>query len=212
MHTRMVLLAAALLACGCANYTTLQTADVLPKGSSEFGIGGSLNKYETQYGTSRDSLRHGARLPALLLWYRRGLTPRLDIGLFGWLPLGFRTELKYQLAGSPGRNGLALSLGATAGYTYVNKEGLALSVIEAHTAVYLGYDISTIVSLYAVPRYIVRCSFDSDRLGFGHALAATGGLVLGRRFPFFVEGTCGYDAAAGEALYSGAVGVGFRSR
>lgn len=212
MHKLILPTVAVLLACGCANYTMLQTADVLPQGTSELGTGAALNRYEIEYGTSRDSLRHAARMPAMLLWYRRGLRPRLDIGVLAWLPLGFRTDLKYQLVGSPSGNGFVLSIGAAAGYTFVEKEGLALNVIAVHAPVYFGYDFNAILSVYAVPRYIVRCSFDSERLGFSHALAATGGLVVGSRFPIYVEGTCGYDASAGKGLYSGGVGVGFRFR
>ncbi|MBD3242381.1 MAG: hypothetical protein GF331_17455 [Chitinivibrionales bacterium] len=208
----LVVVMLSLLAIGCANFAALQTADVMPKGKSEFGMAATLNRYEVVYANDTDSLRHSARMPAVALWYRRGVAKRLDLSVFAWLPLGFRTGLKCQLAGASDRNGFALSLGAEGGYAYIDREGLVFHLLEWHAPLYLGVDISEYFSLYAVPRYIGRCSFGEAGAGVGHAAAGTAGLKLGRRFPLYLEGTYGYEATTGGWFYSGAVGVGIRSR
>jgi hypothetical protein len=214
MTARTGLFAAALAACmlGCANFSTLQSADVLGKGKSEGGAGATLSQYELVYGNGVDSLRHTARMPALALWYRRGLARRLDLNLYAWIPLGFRAGLKFQLAGAPDRDGFSLSLGAEGGYVYVEREGLVCNIIEWHAPLYLGVDFSRSVSLYIVPRYTGRCSYNDNGAGFAHAFGGAGGLQLGRRVPLYLEGTAGYEGSAGVWFYGGAVGLGIRSR
>jgi len=110
-------LSAALLA-GCANYATLQEADTIPKGQSKTGFGVTGTSYQVESGGTLDSVE----VPAVNVWYRRGLTDNLEAHTSVWMPLGGSAGLKYQLAGNRAKAGISLSLGFDLGFLRMSTE------------------------------------------------------------------------------------------
>jgi hypothetical protein len=192
-----------LLYFSCANYSTMQSADVLGAGKKKLGTGVTYTSYKYKFDDTTDV---SFNVPAVTFWYRLGVTDKLDLHANLWIPLGASVGAKYQFIGGPDVNGFGLSSGLDVGYLQITSGDFKTNLIDFYVPLYMAYDFSQIFSLYLVPKYIGRLSIGSST-GFSSSAAGTLGLKIGNRVSCLLEGTYGYDFTSGQPVLT--VGVGF---
>jgi hypothetical protein len=208
-NTFLMMLPVALLA-GCANYATLQEVDTMPKGHSKTGVGVTGTSYKVDAGDKLDSVA----VPAVNVWYRRGLTDNLEAHAAAWIPLGGSAGVKYQLAGNRTTAGPSLSLGVDFGFLQMSTTDdmdntSKQTVVDTYVPVYLGYRTGPGFALYASPKYILRTSTGDAGTALGHLAGGTVGLAIGARTQFLLEGTVIYDISLRAPAFQGGIGVAF---
>lgn len=201
--------AAAAIASGCANYASLQDADVMEKNTGSFGIGASFTSYTFTWSIS-DSTEDTSSIstPAVNFWYRKGISDKLEAHANVWIPLGVTFGLKYQLIGAPKRNGFGLSLGLDAGYLQMGSEDSKVTIVDVYVPLYTGYKFSEGFALYIVPKYIPRFVI-GDEFKTVNIMAGTGGIRIGKKTKLMIEGTYGYDATYKLPIVNTAAGISF---
>jgi hypothetical protein len=201
--------AALAIASGCANYASLQDADVMEKDTGSFGIGASFTSYNFTWSVN-DSISDTSSIstPAVNFWYRKGITDRLEAHANVWIPLGVTFGLKYQLLGAPKRNGFGLSLGLDAGYLQMGSDSSKVTIVDVYVPLYTGYKFSESFALYVVPKYIPRFVL-GDESKIVNIIAGTGGIRIGNKTRFMIEGTYGYDATYKLPIVNTAAGISF---
>jgi hypothetical protein len=214
---QLIILAFALIATGCANFASFQSADTVPEGEGVLGVGASYTAYEIDIGDEPTS----ATVPAVNIWYRRGITDEFELHTNVWLPFGATIGAKYQLLGERKTPGFGFSLGADIGYLSISTGSgdteASTSLLDIYVPVYTGYRVSESFAVYLTPKYIMRAAFGSASSGdeeassteIFHIPAATLGVALGSSVEFLVEGTVGYDTVTEALVYTAGIGVGF---
>ncbi len=215
---RLILALVAIFATsGCANYASFQSADTVPEGQGVAGIGMTYSGYEAEVGDQTESFS----VPALNLWYRRGITEEFEVHGNIWIPFGASLGAKYQLLGGRKTPGLSLSLGADLGYLSITTGSgdteASASVLDVYIPVYTGYRVSEGFAVYFTPKYILRAAFASASSGSAeasdnelyHTPGATIGVAIGSDIEFLIEGTVAYDLTNEYAAYTAGIGIGF---
>jgi hypothetical protein len=195
---------------GCANYATLQDPDVVEKGKGSFGIGVSYSTYSFEWAVSDSAdSTHEFSIPALNLWYRKGITDKLEAHVNMWLPLGLTIGVKYQLLGSLQKKGFGLAVGLDGGYLQMGADSSKVTLVDLYVPIYTGFKFSESFGLYFVPKYIPRLTFGEFESGLRNVVAGTLGLRLGKETRFMVECTYGRDLAAELPVLTTAMGISF---
>ncbi len=194
----------------CANYASFQEADTLPTGHSKTGVGITATKYKLPAGTEVDDIT----VPAVNVWYRRGIAENLEVHGNLWLPLGASIGGKYQLTGNRRDAGLSLSLGIDVGYLSITTtdsmdNDYKQSLIDTYVPIYIGYRTGPGFAAYVVPKYILRTSTGDGGTAFGHLAGSTVGLALGSGTQFLLEGSVFYDLDLKEPIFNGGIGLAF---
>jgi hypothetical protein len=197
---------------GCANYASLQDADVVEKGKGSFGLGVTYTTYSfdmslSESDTHNDTLK--VSVPALNLWYRKGITDKLEAHANMWLPLGLSIGVKYQLLGSLQKAGFGLALGLDGGYLQMSSDSSSVTLVDLYVPIYAGYKFNESLGLYLVPKYIPRLMFGEDEIGMRNVVAGTVGLRLGKETRFMVEGTYGLDLESSMPVFTTGMGISF---
>jgi hypothetical protein len=197
------------LATACANYATLQEAETTPKGTSKTGVGATFTTYEVEFADEPETVS----VPALNVWYRRGLTDQLEAHASVWIPLGASLGVKYQLLGDRTRSGLAFSLGLDLGFLQITSGSddreVTTTIVDTYVPLYVGYRLSPSLALYASPKYILRSAFGDGDTSIGHLAGSTLGVAAGARTTLLLEGTVMYDVTVGAPALQAGVGVAF---
>lgn len=194
----------------CANYATFQEADTMPKGDSKLGFGLTTTKYSAE---ASDGTVDSITVPALAIWYRRGLIDKLEAHASIWIPFGSSLGLKYQLTGSREKAGLSFSLGLDLGFLQIsaedaNGDSTTATIVDTYIPLYLGYRTGPSFALYASPKYILRTA-SGDGTSFSHLAGGTFGLALGAKTTLHLEGSVIYDVDLEEPAFQGGIGVAF---
>jgi hypothetical protein len=204
-----VLLSVALLG-ACANYATLQEPETIPRGHQKTGVAVTATTYKLDAGDSLDKVT----VPAVNVWYRRGLLDKLEAHASAWIPLGASVGAKYQLTGN-GISGLAVSVGLDFGYLQLTAKNedddteYKQTIVDTYVPVYVGYRVGPGFALYSSPKYILRTSSGDGGTAFGHLAGGTVGVVVGSRTQFLLEGTAMYDITVKAPAFQGGIGVAF---
>lgn len=195
----------------CANYATFQEADTLPKGESKIGLGATATTYSAE---ANDGTIDSITVPALNVWYRRGLLEKLEAHASIWIPFGSSLGLKYQLTGSRETAGLSFSLGLDLGFLQISAENAdgessTATIVDTYIPLYIGYRTGPSFALYASPKYILRSASGDNGTAFGHLVGGTAGIALGAKTTLHLEGTVMYDTDLSEPAFQGGIGVAF---
>jgi hypothetical protein len=194
----------------CANYATFQEADTLPAGVSKTGIGVTATNYKVAAGSELDSVT----VPAVDLWYRRGLIDKVEAHASVWIPLGASAGVKYQLMGNRDTAGFALSLGLDFGFLQISSTDsmdneFKQTIVDTYVPVYLGFRTGPGFAVYGSPKYILRSSFGDGGTAFGNLAGGSLGVALGAKTTLHLEGTVVYDLDIKEPALQGGIGVAF---
>lgn len=217
MRKLLLALVVIFVSSGCANYASFQSADTVPEGEGVGGMGISYTGYEIEIDDQTESVS----VPAVNMWYRRGITEEFEVHGTVWLPFGASLGAKYQLMGGRKTPGLSLSLGADFGYLSISTGSgdteASASLLDVYVPVYTGYRIDEGLAFYVTPKYILRAAFGSASSGSDsasntelfHTPGATFGVAIGSSIEFLVEGTIAYDLTNEFVAYTGGIGIGF---
>lgn len=193
----------------CANYATFQEADTLPKGTSKFGIGGTATKYSAEDTDDEGNTTiESITVPAVNLWYRRGLAEKLEAHASVWIPFGSSLGLKYQLTGNREMAGLSFSLGLDFGFLQIGSGDSTTTIVDTYVPLYIGYRTGPGFAVYGSPKYILRTGF-GDETAISHLAGGTVGVSLGAKTSLLLEGTMVYDLDLSEPAFQGGIGVAF---
>ena len=176
----------------------------MEKEKGSFGIGVSYSSYE--FRTSIDTVSVSS--PALNMWYRKGISDKMEAHANLWLPMGFSLGIKYQLIGSPKTTGFALSLGLDGGFLQFSGDSSKVSIIDIYVPLYTTFEFSEGFALYIVPKYIPRIMF-GDESHVQNIVGGTGGIRLGSKTKFLFEGTYGYILNDEIPVFTTAFGISF---
>jgi hypothetical protein len=190
----------------CANYATFQEADTLPKGTSKLGFGATGTTYKVDVGANEEP--ESVTVPALNIWYRRGLAEKLEAHASVWIPFGSSIGVKYQLSGNREMAGLSISLGLDFGYLQLGADDNKVTIIDTYVPVYIGYRTGPGFALYASPKYILRGAF-GDGTSFNHLAGSTVGIALGAKTTLHLEATAMYDLDYEAPALQAGVGLAF---
>jgi hypothetical protein len=188
---------------GCANFASFQEPDTVAKGQFRSGVGLTFTRYDFGDDT--------INIPALNGWGRYGIMDNLELHTLVWLPLGATVGAKYQLLGNRDTAGLSLSLGLDLGYlTITTGEGdneTSSTVMDTYVPVYVGYRVGPSLSVYAVPKYLLRVVSDEVETAIAHNVGAAAGIALGASSTLYLEGVVLYGSDG--ALFTTGIGVAF---
>ena len=190
---------------GCANYASLQDADVMEKGKGSFGVGISYTSYTFDLDSN---ITVEANTPALNLWYRKGISDKFEVHANMWFPMGLTIGVKYQLVGSLQKPGFGFSTGLDGGYLQLGNDSSKVTIVDLYVPLYTGFKFSENFGIYLVPKYIPRFVF-GDKVKIANIIAGTGGIRVGKNTMFMVEGTYGYDATYKKPIVNTAMGISF---
>jgi hypothetical protein len=194
----------------CANYATFQEADTLPKGITKVGMGAT---YTTYTAIAEDGTKDEISLPAVNLWYRRGLLEKLEGHASIWIPFGSSFGLKYQMSGNRDMAGLAVSLGLDLGLLQISGgEGdneSTLTIVDTYVPIYIGYRVGPGFAVYGTPKYILRAASGGESTAFSHLVGGSAGVAFGGKTTLYLEGSYFYDLDAEEPALQGGIGVAF---
>ena len=193
---------------GCANYASLQDADVVEKGKGSFGVGISYTTYQFEFSILDSTYKKDYTTPALNVWYRKGITDRFEVHTNLWFPMGLTIGVKYQLVGSLQKPGFGLALGLDGGYLQMSGDSSTVTLVDIYVPLYTGYKFSEGFGVYLIPKYIPRI-VSGDELKVANIVAGTGGIRLGKDTRFMAEFTYGYDATYKSPVLTTAMGVSF---
>lgn len=196
----------------CANYATFQEADTLAKGTSKLGFGATGTTYKVDVGENEEP--ESVTVPALNIWYRRGLAEKLEAHASVWIPFGSSLGLKYQLNGNREMAGLSVSLGLDFGFLQIGAEdsmgnSVTSTIVDTYIPVYIGYRTGPGFAVYASPKYILRAGFNDSGTAVSHLFGGTAGLALGHKTTLLLEGTVIYDLDVSAPAIQGGVGIAF---
>jgi len=194
---------------GCANYATFQEADTLPQGGTRKGVAATYTNYSIESGDTTETVS----VPALDLWYRYGITDRLEAHTSAWLPLGASAGAKYQVLGSRAESGLAVSLGLDLGVLQITSKDdqdmeTKATIVDTYVPVYVGYRMGPSFASYLSPKYILRLGF-GESTAVEHLAGGTLGLAIGDGTSLLLEGSLMYDITLGSPALQGGVGLAF---
>jgi hypothetical protein len=195
----------------CANYATFQEADTLAKGTAKTGVGATITEYKT--GNDAGPLK-AVTVPALDLWYRRGITDRLEAHASVWIPFGASVGVKYQLLGHREKAGLALSLGLDAGALQITStdamgNDVKETIIDTYVPVYLGYRTGPSFAAYLSPKFILRTAYGDTGSAVSELAGGTVGVALGKKTAILLEGSVIYDLGLKAPAFQGGIGLAF---
>jgi hypothetical protein len=206
---------------GCANYSTLQTAETMREDKFLLGLGATFTSYQlrvttTTTGTNPNTgqpvettTRKDDRftVPALTISGRYGLTDRLELHGVAWIPLGTSFGLKYMLVGDPKQlTGFIFSPGLDVSVPLsVSVLDSKLLFFDVYVPMHMGFRPSPSFELYWTPKYVLR------RLGdeFSHAVGGTVGVAVGSGPTFMLEGGALYDSLFAGLIPTVGIGVAF---
>lgn len=190
----------------CANYASFQEADTLHAGQTKFGIGATGTTYKD---TNDEGVIDSVTVPALNLWYRRGISEKLEAHAAVWIPFGSSLGVKYQLMGNREMAGLSLSLGLDLGFLQLGAGDNKVTIVDTYIPLYIGYRTGPGFALYGSPKYILRAGFGNDTTSTGHLFGGTIGVALGAKSTLHLEGTAMYDVDVEAPALQGGIGVAF---
>lgn len=194
----------------CANYASFQEADTLPAGTSKFGIGATGTTYKTR---ALDDSIDSVTLPALNLWWRRGLTEPLEAHAALWIPLGASAGFKYQVTGNRQTAGLSFSLGLDVGFLQIESKGAndetsRASLLDLYIPLYIGFRTGPGFAVYGSPKLILRTTV-TEEAALTQLAGASAGIAVGADTTFHLEGTLMYDVDVEAPAAQVGVGVAF---
>jgi hypothetical protein len=179
-----------LLAQGCVNISTLQTAQTLEQGELRSTIGGGLYAspdVDEAVGELVDE-DVAILLPAIEFGVRYGVIEDLDLGLKLTIPGTIALDGKYRLLN---KEGFAVAAGLSLGYLQVSSGSGANEVtstlLDVMVPVYASYDVGKYFSVYVSPKYLLRAGFAEGSSNLFHFAGGTGGIKLGESFGLFLE-------------------------
>jgi hypothetical protein len=196
----------------CANYATFQEADTLPGGATKFGVGLTGTTYKTR--AISDGTIDSVTVPALNLWYRRGLTEVLEGHASLWIPFGASAGLKYQVTGNRQTAGLSFSFGLDLGALQIssedsNGEESSVTIVDTYIPLYVGFRTGPGFAVYGSPKLILRTGFGDGETTFGQLAGGTAGIALGEKTTLHLEGTLMYDLDVEAPAAQVGLGVAF---
>ncbi len=196
------LLCAAALAPGCVSISSVQTARTLRPGQVQVqGGAGSVTLTEASRSSSFDQngneiqgalTESSVPVPEIEFGARFGITDYVDAGLKVSLPSSVMADVKLQLVDTPN---FAVAVGAGLGYQSFSFLDVDMSVVDLFVPVYLSYDVSKWIALYASPKYYARIASGSSQTSssnasdYWHMFGATAGVRVGHDFGLFIEAT-----------------------
>ena len=174
-----------LMGVGCANMSTLQTAQTLPKGQNEFVVGAgyftmpALNDIASDAASATgDDTNVAFALPYAEVAFRRGLGENIDAGAKLTLIGTAAADVKYRFLNS---DGFAMAAGLGVGGVQIG----GLLLMDVTVPFYMSIDLSDSFALYASPKYNLRIIGDQPI----HMGGATLGTKIGSDFGAYIEFT-----------------------
>lgn len=194
----------------CANYASFQDADTLPAGTSKVGVGVTGTTYKTR---ADDDTIDSITLPAVNIWYRRGLTEPLEAHAHVWIPFGASAGFKYQVTGNRQMAGLSFSLGLDVGFLQITSENASeetsrVSLLDTYIPLYIGYRTGPGFAVYGSPKLILR-TVVGEETTLTQLAGGTAGIAIGADTTFHLEGTLMYDIDVEAPAAQIGVGVAF---
>ncbi len=215
-RTMFVLAGAALsagwLSAGCANFATLQEADVMNRGERRAGAAMTYTSYSVR---NYDDTIGTVATPELIFFFRAGVANRLEVHANAWIPLGASIGGKFQLVGNRTRPGLAVSLGLDVGTLQIGAEDSSgnderLTVIDVYVPLYLGFRTGPGFAAYVSPKYIQRNFVgESGDTASEKMAGATLGVAIGAKTTFLLEGTAIRDLDLDATAFQASAGLAF---
>lgn len=171
----------ALLASGCINVASLQTAQTLDPGQSELTVGGGLY-VDAETGDSA---------PAATFQYRRGIVENFDVGARATILGTAGIDGKYRFVDA---DGFALAAGLSVGYLSFSvgsgEAEASTTFIDTMVPLFASYDINEYFAVYLSPKYVLRTTLPSEGdTDFSNNLGGTGGIKIGDGFGVYLEGS-----------------------
>ena len=197
----------------CANYATFQEADTLPGGATKFGVGLTGTTYKFQ--ATEDDPIDSVTVPALNLWYRRGLTEVLEGHAALWIPFGASAGLKYQVLGNRQTAGLSFAFGIDLGALQISSETASgeessVTIVDTYVPLYVGFRTGPGFAVYGSPKLILRTGFGGGgETTFNQLAGGTAGIALGEKTTLHLEGTLMYDVGVEAPAAQVGIGVAF---
>lgn len=192
----LVLTALAASLPGCVSFSTVQTARTMAPGQVQVAVGaGSVGLSSRSQDVSFDSngnevkgpvSTETASIPEIEMGGRLGLMPGLDVGVKLSLPLNLMSDVKFQFVDS---GPFAAAVGAGIGYQEFSVNEESIKTIDVVVPLYLSYDLTRWLTLYASPKYFLRNVTTGSKAENLHLAGATGGIKLGSRFGLYIEAT-----------------------
>lgn len=194
VNLSVVGLLAGVLASGCVNMSTLQTAKTLDPGKQRILVGGGY--YASPSVDADASAATGSdtslALPYMEVGYRRGLMRNFELGAKATIPGTVGLDGKYQLV-SAGKFAVAAGLGTS--YLKIesgsDQDKVSTMLVDVIVPAYVSYDIATPLAVYASPKYVFRYAASTDAMdtttGTSHLVGATLGTRIGSKLGLFLE-------------------------
>lgn len=194
MNLSVVGLLTGVLASGCVNMSTLQTAKTLDPGKQRILVGGGY--YASPSVDADASAATGSdtslALPYMEVGYRRGLMKNFELGAKATIPGTVGLDGKYQLV-SAGKFAVAAGLGTS--YLKIesgsDQDKVSTMLVDVIVPAYVSYDIAAPLAIYASPKYVLRYAASTDAMdtttGTSHLVGATVGTRIGNKLGLFLE-------------------------
>jgi hypothetical protein len=149
---------------GCSSIMMFHGAKTVPKGSVQAGLGAGGGSYSSRHTLANFDLT----MPSLAgnLWLRYGITRWMDAGFNMAVPGNMTADAKLRFlseeSGAPLTASTGFGYGFSAGES--DKEsGREQRVSDCIVPLYLSRDLGNWFTVYAVPRYVYRRTFNENR-------------------------------------------------
>lgn len=172
----------------CASMSGLQTARTLEPGKAESTFGGGYYTSGSLISSiEENSTAEDLSIPYMEYTYRQGLTDKIDAGIKLTIIGTAVVDGKYKLYEN---DKFAIATGAGLGYLNIESdngvEKSESSIIDIILPLYTSYDVKENLSLYLIPKYILRSS-SGNVSGSTNLVGATTGLKFGKEWGTYVE-------------------------
>jgi hypothetical protein len=189
----------ALLLCGgCSSFTSLQTAEVIPVGETNFTLSGSL-LYSLPETTN--VYEEGNQLVTQLM-VRRGISDNNEIQA---IIAANALNINYKHLLYRGDQFIS-SYTVGAGYSFLASSfDDQLHVADVPVSIYFTYRPAENFGITLNPKVMYRLIGDESTVVFGSSI----NLVIGKRIKFYPEGIMFYDVVLGNLFSGGGIALSF---
>jgi hypothetical protein len=207
------------LLAGCPSVHTLRGAEVLPVGKSEMvthvGVNGVVAAAEVEQGGTTEAGSVGAFLPWAAFSYRTGVADRLDVQVKAGLDIFPEISAAYQVVGTPGEGGTAVSVSIGAKWFSMGAGDTDLSLVYLPVSVLADLPLGAAKLFLRGGAMVIGASnsdgsefFAKPLVGLG-ARVKLGGMTLMPELNYLHAGSAAEDSSVNIDAGLAAFGLGF---
>ena len=173
------------LVSGCANMSSLQTAQTLPPGDHQFVMGGgyfTMPELSQELSETTEGEDVVLRAAYAEFMYRHGIAENFDAGIKLTLIGTLALDGKYRFVNA---GGFAMATGVSVGYLRLEStegtNGDVTNIVDVTVPLHMSFDLGESAAIYLSPKYNLRSADGIIHLGggtFGVRLGADIGLYL----------------------------------